>query len=323
MTSQKEIPYHIAASDCGGNKLITVICDNSANELARVKYSTKTIKGRNLPDLKISAIKEALYIARQKTNIDKISSIVDSQGGLCDSKNGIIRNGPNIEDCIDIDMATPIKNEFEAPYEIHNDGNCGAYGVYKEDKRAKKFYTMTYFIVGSGFGAGHIENGRIYTGPLEIGHITINKDGPKCNCGKFGCVEKYVGGDHFPRTLGDTYLHHGKNVPLELTLETLKSKDIFDAARKGDGVAKEVVDDFNTYLAIGISTVCNLLWPKAVFLGESMLKDDDLIIPELKNKLPDYLMNKILMPQVYKTEVSEPCLRGAVHQAIYLAENSK
>ena len=90
-----------------------------------------------------------------------------------------------------------LEKHFSYPVFMEHDANAGAYAQIWYDKTIDKNSSLIYVAIGQGVGAGIVYHGEIIKGELgiagEIGHTTINYDGPRCECGNRGCLEKYGG----------------------------------------------------------------------------------------------------------------------------------
>ena len=136
---------------------------------------------------------------------------------------------------------------FDLPVKTANDASMAALGEAKYGSGKDKEYKSVMFItLGTGVGGGFVLNGKLFTGSLggagEIGHVVVVPDGDKCNCGSSGCIERYASATGFIAMAKQKI--HKNVVPTTLTYEELekgKAKAIFDAAKKGDILAKETI----------------------------------------------------------------------------------
>ncbi|MDH4158470.1 MAG: ROK family protein, partial [candidate division Zixibacteria bacterium] len=109
----------------------------------------------------------------------------------------------------------------------------------------------------------------------ELGHISINFEGPECRCGSRGCLEAYCASHAIIRRakkLMGNELTPAFEAILDNGTENLTIKKIFSAERKGDAVARQVLDETARYLGIGLAGIVNLLNPDTVVIGGGIIE---------------------------------------------------
>ncbi|MEI0579752.1 ROK family protein [Brachyspira pilosicoli] len=183
---------------------------------------------------------------------------------------------------------------FDLPVRTANDASMAALGEAKYGSGKDKEYKSVMFItLGTGVGGGFVFNGKLFTGSLggagEVGHVFVVPDGDKCNCGSSGCIERYASATGFI-AMAKQKIH--KNViPTTLTYEELerdKAKAIFDAAKKGDILAKETIAECSYYLGMSIAQALNMLDLDLVLIGGGLCKDFDMMIEHIKRAVNNY-----------------------------------
>jgi glucokinase len=314
--------FYIGAYDSGGNNARIVVADSEGNIIGRGDRKTKGIPGRDIPDLVAGGFEEALQQARKEHDVSRLEAIAGSQAGICDSVNGIVLNSPNIEEGTNIEMYR-VGEKMGAPFILHNDGNAAALGVLKLDPLARNedgslMENIIYVIMGSGLGGGIVINGEIYTGfngfAGEIGHTTLDADGPFCGCGRRGCWEQYSAGEGIARSAAG-YLERSEEGSLLRAYEKVRSEHVFEAARKGDKLAQRILDESARYNIIAVANLVYTFDPQAIFFGEALLKNEEQVLEPIRKGLPAQLMTDNV-PLIAKTSVDEPGLYGAVYAAI-------
>ena len=186
------------------------------------------------------------------------------------------------------DIVENLKKEIDLPIKIKNDAKCAA--IAENKIGALKEYNRSIFLtLGTGIGgAVIIDNQLLNTGDLpgcEFGHMIIQKDGIKCNCGKNGCFEKYAS----MKALKN-------NLRAELGLdEKTRGQELLDMIRKNghDERISKIVDEYIEYLSIGISNLIDIFEPEAVGIGGSFVYFSDVLLDKLKNNIQNnkYLFN--------------------------------
>ena len=169
---------------------------------------------------------------------------------------------------------------FNFPIRLRNDAKCAAIAESKIGT-LKQYQRSLFLSLGTGIGGAVVINGKLLdTGDLpgcEFGHIIIEKDGLKCNCGKKGCFERYASMKAFKmrmrEELGFTESTSGKEL-----------LDIINKNRDDDNINR-IIDEFVDYLSIGISNLVNIFEPEAVCIGGSFVYFANVFLERLKNKI--------------------------------------
>lgn len=139
--------------------------------------------------------------------------------------------------------------------------------------------------VGTGIGGGIIIEGKLYNGTVgsagELGHMTIDVNGPLCNCGNTGCLEALASGKAMARLAKRRIIQGEKSVLVEMLagkVDNITAEQIGIAARQGDKLASEVVSDIATYLGVGMVNLVNIFNPEVLAVAGGMAKLGDLLM---------------------------------------------
>ncbi len=187
-----------------------------------------------------------------------------------------------------------IGDKFNLHTKTANDASMAALGEAKYGSGKEKDYQSVMFVtLGTGVGGGFVLNGQLFTGSLggagEIGHVFVVPDGDKCNCGSSGCIERYASATGFI-AMAKQKIHKGV-IPTTLTYEELdkgKAKALFDAAKKGDVLAKETIAECSYYLGMSIAQALNMLDLDLVLIGGGLCKDFDMMIEHINRGVRNY-----------------------------------
>lgn len=187
------------------------------------------------------------------------------------------------------DLLKKIKNEINLPIKIRNDAKCAAIAENKIGC-LKEYKNNLFLSLGTGIGGAAIINNKLLdTGDLpgcEFGHMIIQKDGIKCNCGKRGCFEKYASMKALKTNLRKILNLDEKTSGREL-LEIIRNNPENEEI-------KRIIDEFIEYLSIGISNLINIFEPEAVGIGGSFVYFEEILLNKLIKNIQDknYLFNK-------------------------------
>ncbi|PAE77785.1 MULTISPECIES: transcriptional repressor XylR [Bacillus amyloliquefaciens group] len=193
--------------------------------------------------------------------------------GLID-KNQKIVFAPN-SNWRDIDLKSFIQKKFNVPVFIENEANAGAYGE-KVFGAAKNHDNMIYASIGTGIGIGVIINNDLYRGvggfSGEMGHMTIDFNGPKCSCGNRGCWELYAS-------------EKALLTSLQTKEKKVSTQDIIDLAHLNDIETLHALQNFGFYLGIGLTNILNTFNPQAIILRNSIIESHPMVLHSIKSEV--------------------------------------
>lgn len=144
--------------------------------------------------------------------------------------------------------------------------------------------SIVYFTVSTGVGGGAVLDGKVYRGhtsnALEIGHTTVDPNGPRCNCGNLGCLEAMSSGTAIAKKGKEAV---STNVETSLKKhDTVTSYEVFKEAEAGDEVAKDIIDNALTYLGIGVANAIATFDPEMIIIGGGVSKAGDIVFDTVK-----------------------------------------
>lgn len=273
---------YVVGVDLGGTKISTAISSLDGEILKQTVVPTKAEEGEQaVLDRIIGTISEVLVGA--DISKDQVEAIGIGSPGPLDAKKGVIITTPNLpfNNCNVVD---PIKDKFGIPVYLDNDANVAAIGEYMFGA-GRGCKNIVYFTVSTGVGGGAVLNGQAYRGntsnALEIGHMTVDANGPRCNCGNIGCLEAISSGTAIGKKGREAA---STNVETSLkNYENITSYEVFQEAKKGDVVAKEIVDNAMNYLGIGVANAVAIFDPEMVIIGGGVSKVGDILFDTVRN----------------------------------------
>ena len=177
---------------------------------------------------------------------------------------------------------------------LTNDANAAAWGEAIAGA-AKGTRNSVMITLGTGVGGGIIIDGKIYSGfnyaGAELGHIVIQKDGAPCSCGRRGCWEAYSSATALIRMTEEKLeecRHDGRETLMAEDVRArgkVSGKTAFDAMRKGDAAAEEVVNVYLDYLACGLVSIINIFQPEVLSIGGGISNEGDSLIALLEPRV--------------------------------------
>ncbi|MDY7431131.1 xylose repressor [Bacillus sp. V26] len=183
----------------------------------------------------------------------------------------------------DIDLKSFIQEKFNVPVFIENEANAGAYGE-KVFGAAKNHDNIIYASVSTGIGIGVIINNDLYRGVSgfsgEMGHMTIDFNGPKCSCGNRGCWELYASEKALLKSL-------------QTKEKKVSYQDIIDLARRNDIGTLNALQNFGFYLGIGLTNILNTFNPQAIILRNSIIESHPMVLNSIRSEVSSRVYSQL------------------------------
>ncbi len=192
-----------------------------------------------------------------------------------------------------------LANEIDSPVYIGNDANAFVLGEYCFGA-GKGYHSVFGITLGTGVGGGMVLNGQLQLGANqaagEIGHTTINVFGPKCKCGNRGCLERYVGAEYIVARMKKrlklaSFSDQREFMGVQNDCKNISPKTIFLAAKRGDKLAKTIVEETGTYLGAGLANLISLLDPAIIIIGGGVSGFGKLLLDSVKESVAERIMN--------------------------------
>ena len=204
---------------------------------------------------------------------------------------GPVRGDGVVNRCVNLGWSTVnVAEELGAltglTVKVGNDANVAALGELWQGG-AKGCKDAVMVTLGTGVGGGIIIDGKIVAGfhgaGGEIGHITVNPDEIEaCNCGQYGCLEQYASATGIVR-MAKRKLAKTDDATVLRNYDPLTAKDIFDEAKNGDEVAKELVDELGEILGSTLSNLACVVNPEAIVIGGGVSKAGKILIDTVQD----------------------------------------
>ena len=293
---------HVVGIDIGGTKLATVVADKTGHILGKVRKPTHSEKG---PEYAIGLLFDMVREVVNQVGLEQtaISAIGVSCGGPLDTKTGIVYSPPNLPGWDALPLKALLESEFQVPVIIENDANASALAEFRFGG-GRGYSAVLYMTMSTGIGGGIVIDGQVYHGANdsagEVGHQTLLPEGPQCGCGKRGCLEALCSGPAIARRAQAAIQKQrkgGKSPTALLTLadgriKAVKSEHVLAAARTGDALALELVQETAYYMGWGIANLVNILNPDIVLLGTIAVAAGDLLLDPIRETVSKFAMTR-------------------------------
>ncbi|MGY4706574.1 ROK family protein [Candidatus Bipolaricaulota sp. J31] len=267
----------ILALDFGGTKLAAAALEAGSRSFrARASVPSPPRKSAEA-DRKI-----ILSLAEEVLGEARPAAIGVSFGGPVRREDGIVLLSHHVPDWEDFPLAEWLRERFDAPAAVENDANAAAFGEWRYGV-GRGTRTFLYVTVSTGIGGGIVIGGEIYRGADdlagEIGHTVVDPDGPRCTCGRRGCLEAMASGPAIAARARELLASRhrpaeGKTLMglVDGDLDRITAREVALAAERGDPLAAEILREAGEALGFGLAQAITLLNPERVALGGGVVK---------------------------------------------------
>lgn len=316
--------------DIGGTKVAAGLVDAEGTILfqARVAMPAHGTAAEGFGAVQ-SAI-EAVFAARPDVRVSLTGIGICAPGPL-DPVTGVILNPPNVPCWRNFPLAAEVHRVFGLTPRVDNDGNAAA--LAEAIWGAGMGYRNVFYVtLGTGIGTGIVFDREIYHGrtgsAAEGGHVTIDHRGPKCGCGKRGCIEALCSGPAIARrarelltqfNVSGTHQPESRHVKSRMLvlagggIDAVNAEIVAEAFRQGDVLAGDVLRETADLLAIWAGNVIDLLEPDVFIFGGGLAQLMSAFFGRIREQLEHWCVNKRFaeMPMVLAKYGADSGVAGA------------
>jgi glucokinase-like ROK family protein len=210
--------------------------------------------------------------------------------GLVDHATGTLLFAPNLK-WSNVPLRDMWRKRFGVPVVVENEAKAATLGEWMLGV-ARQVDNFIYLSAGVGLGGGLMIDGRLYGGrggfAGEVGHMTLEPDGPPCNCGSRGCWEVLIGPTAIIQRVRQAVVEgHAANL-LALCggdVEAIRMEHVLQAAEQGEPAVLNTLDEVGHYLGIGIANLINTFNPNLVVLGGVLSLAGPYILPRAQQEV--------------------------------------
>ena len=315
---------HVVGIDMGASHLSIILTDFAAQVIDEIEVPFRVADG---PEICISLANNLMeeLLKKNQLSIARISALGLGVPGPIASEAGMVYAPPIMPGWDGYPIQANLEERWGLPVSLNNDAELGAlgewaYGVGRGENH------LAYIKVGTGIGSGLLLSGQIYRGATgsagEIGHLTIEENGPLCDCGNSGCLEALAGGKAIARQGREAILKGQRTLLASMVpMESLTARDVAFAARRGDLVSQKIIATAGRYLGIAIAGLVNLFNPRTVVIGGGVAQIGDLLLQPIR----DTVTQRSLQASARTVRINTAVLRrhssgmGAIVQALSIA----
>ena len=285
--------------DIGGTKVAAGLVDPSGAILQQARLP---MAASGTPSEGLAAVISAISNVSGNIGGHPVLPAAVSCVGICapgplDPNRGVVINPPNLPCWRNYPLAEAVGKVFGVSVKVDNDANAAALAEARWGA-GRGYRNVFYATLGTGIGTGIIFDGRIYHGrtgaAAEGGHVSIDYRGPRCGCGKPGCIEVLASGPAIARRARAKLEQGRRSELLELCqrrVAELTSEMVAEAFGHGDLVAREVLLETVDLLALWLGNMVDLLEPDVMVMGGGVAAMLSPLFGEIRDRLPSCCIN--------------------------------
>lgn len=251
-----------------------------------LKKNEISIASEDTSETLLQKISEGIDILLSGENKKKILGVGIACIGPVDSESGILLSPPDFNGIENVQLKKFLENATSLPTIVNNDMNSAALAeqLYGNGVGSDHFI---YFGITHGVGSGIVANGKLYSGAKgfggEIGHVSIQFDGPLCSCGNRGCLEMYASMPVFMEKI--KLEAKSENHMSILSIPDPTFADLTTLAQKGDMFAMEKIDELVFFVCTALISAIHLLNLSEVFIGHEAAQGGDWFAKKIEAQL--------------------------------------
>jgi glucokinase-like ROK family protein len=276
---------YVIGIDIGATHILMVLSNFSARVLNELSAPFDIRRGAQVCLAEVDTLLRSFLQQNQMTLADIRAIGIGVPGPIVDTVGGVI-SPPIMPGWDGFPIRSYLEKLWGAPVCIDNDADLGALGEWAYGA-GRGENNLAYLKVGTGVGAGLLIEQKIFRGTNgsagEIGHITIDENGPICSCGNRGCLEAMAGGRAIANRMIEG-IRKGQRTSLANInpVESITANDVIAAARRGDLLAQQIVSEAGFHLGTAIASLVNLFNPGMIVIGGNIAKVGDLLVEPIR-----------------------------------------
>lgn len=239
------------------------------------------------PEIAVQDLKQSIRKLLEGNKDKRIIGIGIAVPGPYFKDKGVITSITDFPGWEQVSFKDEMTKEFDIPVIIDLDSNAGALAEWWIANNEMLYGTMVYIAAGAGIGAGIMDDGKIFRGALgiagEIGHISINFNGPICECGNRGCLTNYVSTTYMCKRVNEELI----NYPNSILMADCTFPQLVDAINYKDPLAMMVFNETMESLAIGIVNVIFTYGPNEIVISDELTTIGPIILDTLKKLIKE------------------------------------
>lgn len=308
--------------DVGGTKIAAALVDKKGCIVKEVNNATCYEDFSSFLMSISGAINQLLeYSAKMKLVVDGMGIGV---AGLVDFKKQKVLFAPNLP-LKEVPLKSILEEKFKIPAVVDNDANCAAWGerVFGAGRDAQNFICVT---LGTGIGGGIVIGGRLYRGAIggagEIGHMVIDMHGPRCACGRLGCLEALASAQALvARAVAEMPPNSRILELVNADRQKISGEVLAEAAKQGDVFTRALFADIGRILGTGFANLINIIDPEFIVIAGGLAAASEFILPAAQEEAASHIMaSGLRLPRIVLAQLGQEA--GVIGAAVLCREGS-
>jgi glucokinase len=282
---------HFIGIDLGGTNIKAALVNTETGAIAATRSTpTHSREGHDAVIAEMATLAEEIIID-SKLSRDDVGGVGIGIPGALDLDQGMtifLTNMPG--NWRNVPVRDKLTRLTGLPVAILNDARSMTLGEWKFG--AGRGVDTACFTLGTGIGGGLVIGGKLHLGidgsAGELGHVSVNLNGPKCGCGSYGCIEAYASGPAIA-AMGMKAVVQGRTTTIaeicENDLNRITPELICEAAMAGDGVAREIYEFAGKIIGAGIANVIVAVTPRRIVIGGGVAAAGELILDPIRRSM--------------------------------------
>lgn len=276
----------VISMDIGGTNIRLAIVSKDGAVIVRSQLPCRVSEGRS--PLLEAVRKEFEKMRGIAQNSDlKIAALGVGFPGLID-RTGTVVSSVNLKPVNGFNLQQWLESVSGIPSIIINDANAAAVAEMSYGA-GRPFSSVLHLTLGTGVGSGLILDGKLWTGgdgvASEFGHVTVEPNGQRCQCGNLGCLEQYASAGAITGFAKQKIVDGVVSSLGRIAGDSLEAADVASAAYGGDLLALECFSMAGRYLGIACASAVNMLNLDAIIFGGGVSESFDLIAPAIRKEV--------------------------------------
>lgn len=273
---------YVLGCELQSTKLLIGLFDLTGRLVARSEQPKVPL---TTPDETVERIVAGIHqvVAEAGIGLEKVEGLGVAAPGPLDSQRGVLLTPPNMVGWHNVPLKAMLEAATGLSVVVEKDGNAAALGEvwFGAGQGARD---LILIIVDQGIGAGIISGGRLWrgshSGAGELGHTTIDIDGPRCSCGNYGCLEAVASGFALARKAVEA-IRRGVRSSLAEVMEAhgeIGITELLAAANEGDKLALDLLDESGRTLGIAVANIVNMYNPELIVMAGRLAQESSLVL---------------------------------------------
>jgi len=277
--------------ELGATHILVIVTDLEPHTIVELEHEFDLTIG---PEAGLRQVIESVRqaLAQAGVSLEQVAGVGLGVPGPVSHDMGSVAFPPIMPGWHGFPLRVRLEEELGVTVYLDNDANLGALGEWAHGA-GQGVDNLAYIKVGTGIGCGLLIDGQIYRGQSgsagEIGHITIDENGPPCRCGNYGCLESMAAGPAIAHR-AQLAIKAGQETMLSKVkpVEEITAADVSRAASQGDPLSLQLFHETGRHIGVALAGLINLFNPKLVIIGGGVAQAGDILLEPIRRSVQSH-----------------------------------